>query len=340
MERPSGKRQMNAIKPFRNGHLRGGIMSGMLAAGVMTAAAWGCGSDSQPGPQQKSEGSPPAVAQPRAAQADSQQALPSFPAPAYTGAGLMQTDKGFFVGANRLPLEPSPPMQAHAAYYQQEGLLVTVSTSADVTLYQTEGGRLIERKRIAGEAHARTSAVHFSRVPGLLYVLWIDTTKEAELRGSCRQEYPDRYSRYAMTDVAGKYDAMPDDQGNHELLNGCYLLTNKKVVPFSLKEGNWGKLELAESLGEPFRSGPGDSLAQCVFVFPTHGIVCRTHDGWSVNDCNGKLVKHFNSGGIKAMWWTDPEFKQGSFLVCTRSGPNGKTFRLDLAKGKLIETPY
>jgi hypothetical protein len=283
-------------------------------------------------------GLPDAMAQ--AAGADK---LPDFPFPGTLGERLKQTSEGFFFDGARLPLDPTPAMQAAAAYYARDGILVSVSRGAEAVLYSKSNGKLLERARQSAGPEAALRMVHFTRVPGLLYLFWTDMKKAAELRKGnvARQEYPDRFSRVALTEIAERFDAMPVSGQRREngALEGCYLKTQERIVPFSTRPGAWSRLELGEPLGKPFLSGPGDSLAQSIFFFGKNGILSRTREGWSLSSPAGKLRQHFSTSGIQAIWWRDPTREKRGFRVHAALGPATQTYLLDEKSARLVETP-
>lgn len=189
--------------------------------------------------------------------------------------------------------------------------------------YEKKDGKFVATKGCEGPANASLERVTFTRVPGLLYVYWLDTKlHEEELKGELRQQVSARRNaRVAVTNLAKGYERLelPGDSG--EIANGCYRLTEELSVPFSTREGSWKKLELPEKL-------------RTIYVFEK-SIVCQTESGWSVNEPNGKLIKHFQAKGINAVWWDPPTFDEKGCILHARFGADAKDFRFNVAAGRL-----
>ena len=263
---------------------------------------------------------------------DAKDALPEFPAPVCLGDRLRQTKAGFFLDEKVLAINPTPELQASAAYYEKDGMLVTVSSNVTIRLYETKDGKIVEKSLQEGSPTTSLNRVNFTRVPGLAYVEWTDLKIQAELKENpMRQLSPKGFARIALTDVAKKFGALRSNPGD-ELFSVCYLLTDALAVPLSLKEGNWTKLELVEKLRQTEGSG-----GPCIFVFEKKGLVCQTEKGWSLNALNGKLVKHFPAESVNAVWWEAPTLEVKGFVVHARFGPNFKDYLLNVEIGKMDE---
>lgn len=273
-----------------------------------------------------------------AADKSNSEKLPDFPLPACLGGELLQKDNALFFAQKRLPFDTVPRDLASAAYYEKSGLLVTVSSAAQVALYETKDGKLVEKaKHESPDSSVRI--VMFTRVPGLLYLYCTDL-KRAEMLKKNRfmQMTSESASRIALTDEAQKYEALPGKPSPGEALSACFRLNAGKSVPFSLKPGEWHTLELSEPLGDPFCGGPEDTMAANVFAFEKQ-IVCRTKNGWSVHELDGRLVKHFADPKIdkNLIWWMRPTQTEKGITITARDGPGGKTYRLDIQSGQLVE---
>lgn len=262
--------------------------------------------------------------------------LPDFPIPLLLNSGLTLKEKALFVGEKKLPLEAVPAELAGAAFYEKDGLLITVTRDGKAVLYETKDGKL-EAKAKQDSGNVAISHVHFTRVPGLLFLYGKDIDRAKRFEDRRTQVTFEFASRVALSDEAKKYNAMPADQADADLLAGCYLLTEQKSVPFSIRPGEWRTLELGAKLAAPFRGGPGDHFACGIFVFDKGNIVSLTETGWSLNELEGKLVKHFNAPKLDFFWWNKPTLVEKDFFVYAQTGPGGHSYLLDVKSGQLVE---
>lgn len=237
-----------------------------------------------------------------------------------------------------LSLEPAAGKLKGAVLYPASGILLTVTKASIVTLYQARDGDWVAGPSWSPKVESRLDSVRFTRVPGLIHLLWIDVAHEASI-GDWAQEYPDRYDRVALTDEAASWHGVPIGDPEQRLLSAAYRVRSGGLDLITDSIAGT-RIELREPLGEPFRSGPGDDLAQSVFVFPGRGILCRTESGWSLHECDGTWRQSFPAEGIQWGWWCDPTWgpEGPKLLHCT--GPNGTWYRLDEASGKLVEIAH
>lgn len=151
----------------------------------------------------------------------------------------------------------------------------------------------------------------------------------------------DYHTRLALLPGADSYFGIPEKYDWEKVpfntcLAACYRLEKAgKTIQISLAPNQLITLELPEALAEPYRSGPGDALAEAVFVIPQRGILCRTTEGWSLHDVKGKPVKWFSTIGIQNGWWTHPVYENDAFQVYYQIGPGGSFYKLDIESGLL-----
>lgn len=243
---------------------------------------------------------------------------------------------GIYYGYRRLSLDESPGKLYAAAYYPRDCVLITISPDATVRLY--EGSKLKVKR--SPKVKAETASVRFTRMPGLVYLLYNDVAAKESINqqwseGRMIQAYWDVRERLVLRDSAKNWHGIPASDSDGCFLNGCYR-TQDDEVNLSLAEGKQITLKLPEPLDKPFDSGPNDPLAQSVFMFPGHGILCKTVKGWSLHKLEGKPVKFFPIIATNG-WWVDPYYKDGNFYVRTQSCADYYTYRLDIPSGRLVQ---
>ena len=248
---------------------------------------------------------------------------------------------GIYYGYRRLFLDKSPGKLYGAVYYPRDGMLITISPDAVVRLYEGDGLRLKQKTKWAPKGKAETASVRFTRVPGLVYLLYDDVAarewiSRAWSEGCMIQVYWAQYERLVLRNSAKGWHGIPVSDSDGSFLNGCYHIQDNEVK-LSLAERKCITLKLPEPLDGPFRFSPGDPLAQSVFVFHGHGILCKTVKGWSLNRLDGKLIKWFPVNKEPYGWWKYPYYKNGSFYVCIGDFGGVDTYRLDIPTGRLIQ---
>jgi hypothetical protein len=254
-------------------------------------------------------------------------------------SGLSLNEKGEVVyGDWKMSISlPSEDKIRAAALHKDEDILTVVTDNATVICYSISDKKTAEIGRFTPSYEAQTITVRFSHIAGLVYLLFDDVKHRKELEKDIpRQEYSDRYHRLSLIKTAEKWCALPAKKPNELMLGMAYYLKGKKVI-LRDSEGKRTTIKLNETLGTPYRSGPGDPLAQAVFLFAGQGIVCRTVQGWSLHRPDGKLIRYFSTSHIHALWWGEPFASGGKFFVRSRTGPGGSTYLLDTKTGKLTE---
>lgn len=262
--------------------------------------------------------------------------------------GLKQSNGRLLASGAELTLDPAPTGKLFAAaFYPKAGVLATVGEDAVVRLYRGSGSKLKLECDHTPLRKAQMRTVRFSSVPGLVYVLWDDVKLRDQLVRpiDLDQRYSDVYERVVLDKDAENWHAIPlteagwhdtrSENGNgRAMLPITYSVRTSQLISLNTS-GRSIQLALPHPLDQPFRSGPGDPLAEAVFVIRGKGIVCKTQDGWSLSDLNGKLVKWFRdeAGGG---WWANPSWTDGSFFVSWRCPSGGTAFRMDMASGKLV----
>lgn len=279
-------------------------------------------------------------------------------------SGLLLDGGRLLASGAELRLEPASPGGLFAAaYYPKTGVLVTVGSDATVRLYEGNSERLRLKSTRKTDRVARTISVRLSSVPGLVYLLWDDVKKAEELSSShiAVQSYSDLYVRLVLRKDAENWHAVPGDRKESSFLPIVYFLKTSKLLRMSMGDRKPIEITLPHPLAKPFRSGPGDPLAQAVFVIhpdgatgwyetetrvngpipantpviPPLGILFKTDGGWFVTTKpTGDFAKWFPCDNSN--WWEDPYYKDGWFFVTKRTGPGGVTYRMDLAAGKLV----
>jgi len=254
-------------------------------------------------------------------------------------SGLSLNEKGKVVyGDLRIRVSvPSEDKIRAAAIHEEKEILTVVTDKATVICYSLSGKKTAEIGRFTPSYEAQTRTVRFSHIAGLVYLLCDDVIHRKELeKDVTRQEYSDRYHRVSLIKSAEKWHALPAKKPGELMLGMAYYLDGKKAI-LRDSEGKRTTIELSDTLGAPYRSGPGDPLAQAVFLFAGQGIVCRTVQGWSLHKPDGKLVRSFSTSDVHALWWGEPFACDGKFYVRSRTGPGGSTYLLDTKTGKLAE---
>ena len=253
--------------------------------------------------------------------------------------GLSLNEKGEVVyGDLRISVTiPSDDRIRAAAVHEEEEILTVVTDKGTAICYCLSGNKTAEIGRFTPIYEAQTITVRFSHIAGLLYLLCDDVKHRKELEEDIpRQEYSDRYHRVTLIKSAEKWHALPAKKPDELMLGTAYYLDGNKAILLD-GEGKRTTIELKETLGSPYRSGPGDPLAQAVFLFAEQGIVCRTKKGWSLHKPDGQHVRSFSTCDIQALWWGEPFESDGKFYVRSRTGPEGSTYLLDIKTGKLAE---
>lgn len=267
---------------------------------------------------------------------------PAFPLPSYVldgrASGLKVDGQRLVTESGQVLLAAVPKAFMGAAYYEDQRQLIVASRNGEVILYVEANGAFVQKEGFAPKVKAKLIRVLFTRIPGLVYALWIDVHHAHRIHVG-RQEYPDRYQRVVLLDSAEPYDAMPVRENERPLLTGWFKRTGGTSVPFSVEVGKSGSIELAEPLGLSFRSGPYDPLAEAVFYFPDYGFVCRTDAGWSVNKLDGSLVKHFpiRDSRIRSGWWENPVRNADQFYAYNRIAAGGDHYLLDVNSGEMVK---
>ncbi len=241
-----------------------------------------------------------------------------------------------------------------AAYYHGAGVLVAVSAAGAVHVYRRKNAVLELSQMRSPWPRSKAEAVHFSRVPGLLYVLTIDLEQKEDIeRGTAisgqpglrrirlTQNYPDNFERVDFSSRPNHYEAVPfsGQVDKVTILDVVYVALDSDLsteVVMALPDGREIILKMPSRLAPPYRWGPSDTLAEAIYVFPENGIVSKTAGGWVVHDLNGKLMREFSTEGIHARWWEGPMMRAGSIYVSARMGPGGTSYRLDLQSGQMI----
>ncbi len=292
--------------------------------------------------------------------------LPSFPMPVLVPPKTFVCMETFGPGTVTLPgqaepvrLQPGLSSVFAAAYYQDAGVLVAVGDSGTVYVYRRRDAVFVLFQMKSPWPRSKVEAVHFSRVPGLLYTLTIDLEKKEDIdegltgapvpgqpgmrRIRLTQDYPDNFERVDLSSRPNYYEGIPFSGRVDEVtvLDGLYVALGSdsySEVVMALPDGQEIILKTSSRLAPPYRWGPSDTLAEAVYVFPENAIVSKTAKGWAVHDLNGKVKKEFSTEGIHAVWWTGPILRNGSVYVTARVGPGGTSYKLDVQSEELIPT--
>ena len=238
-------------------------------------------------------------------------------------------------------LQPAPGQLYAAAYYPDHDVVVVVELNGAVSKYGKEGEVYLRQARRALDFDATALSVLFTTLPDLVYLLVEDDARAATLRRQpTAHASADRYARVVLDKTAKPWHAVPwHAEADGAVLHGIYSLSEDRTTVTLQLDDQSMVLHLPEPLDEPFRSGPDDSLAQSVFVFPT-GIVCKTPHGWSLHQPNGQLVQWFSTEGIAATSWGDPNCEDGTFLVSAIGPAGSEDYILDTPSAKLIKATH
>lgn len=233
-----------------------------------------------------------------------------------------------------LPLERIPDAFA-AALYRKNQALIVVTHDARALYYERVGARFVLKSEETSGKDERILSVRFTRLPSLCYLFISDREIERQIgRDPPRQIYPESTKRFAFTDIAKRCDAIPLTRFDENPLGAVYVVEG---LMLHLNRGkDWSRIGLPEPLGAPFRQGPSDELAQALFLFPK-AIIARTQTGWALLETGTAAGRLLSTRSINAVWWEKPFEKDGDFFVVARTGPGGNTYRIDAAKGTLVQ---
>lgn len=227
-----------------------------------------------------------------------------------------------------------------AAYYSFASKLTIVENDGTVRMYKGKNNFYKIYGMQSLDYIATTENVRFTRIPELLYLLVIDTFRAIDLANTPKQSYPDRFIRINLSGLTG-YEGIPSDTNASKegilIIGAYYYRSTPKSIYLNLDVKKEIHLEFTGEIDDPFRTGPGDPLAQSLFIFPEKSIVTKLTTGWAIHDMNGKLIKEFNDP-IKERWnwWEHPIFKDNNFFVIKRTGPGGIKYKLDVQSGNMI----
>lgn len=250
------------------------------------------------------------------------------------------------IGAFYKSAEAPPLNQVFAArYYPETSRAILVEKSGRVTLWRVQNKKAA-REKVAFQPpiKAVTRKAIFTRRDDLVYLL-VDDVRVMDLlrKKPQEQQFPDRDYRVELSKDAHDWNAFPIPGQPETPLNGTYRVADKTINIELAEVANAPlrkvSLTLPEGLAKPFRSGPGDPLAEALFYFPGKGFVVRTPKGWAIADTNGAIRQSFDAQAIPASWWSNPTEKDGQFFVIARTGANGDTYRLDLGTKALVRVP-
>ena len=257
--------------------------------------------------------------------------------------GLAEADGNLLLDGKKLERPRHLRPRVAAALYTRRGLLVSVQSDGSADLYKQVGETWKLHSRLAPDVECRNESVRLTIVPGLVYLLNYDAKKEARLKSSVvsLDDYADISRRLCLTESAERFHAVPLQNRYEPLLGAAYREPGpgEKNVMLCTSEHDAVNIDVAGTLAAPFRSGPGDDLAQSLFIEPSLGIAALTADGWSICDSAGKNLGKCSTAAITGGWWSDPTYHDGHFYVHFRTGPGGTTYRVDPDAGKLVEEP-
>lgn len=241
------------------------------------------------------------------------------------------------LGDKKVKLSPPCGPVFSSVYYSGLNILVIVEKNGIVRVYKSKNASFNLTDMRSPSHRARTEAVHFTRIPGLLYILTINLDEEERMKDKLTDKYSDRYERIDFWIYPNRYEGIPLNklESGTSILEAYYSLTNKGI---NLRLGTKKRvfLPLSVELDKPFRNGIGDSLAQAVFIFSDKAIVSKIKNGWAIHDINGQLLKQFSTSGKAAVWCDDPIYREGNFFVKARGGDKDREYKLDISSGTMI----
>lgn len=266
----------------------------------------------------------------------------TFPMPVWVPLEKFLGSKSDFfdsliIGNKKMKLSPPCSDVFSSVYYSGLNILVIVEKSGIVRVYRGEGSSFNLSDMRSPGYRAKTAAVHFTRIPGILYILRINLDEEERMNDRLTDKHSDRYERIDFWIYPNNYEGIPLDklESKTSILEAYYSST-KKGVDLRLGEKKRLFLSLSGELDKPFRTGIGDSLAQAVFIFSNKAIISKIKDGWAIHDLNGRLLKEFSTVGIPVVWWEDPVLRNENFFVRARGGIDDMEYKLDISSGKMI----
>lgn len=255
--------------------------------------------------------------------------------------GLSQDTKGNLIYSGKI-LRVSHKIEhklVAAIYYPDEQILMTVDNCSTVSLYEMKTGVLHQQKTWSPKDKSRIDTVYFTKVPGLMYICYIDLATEKQLKKEpFTQIYADRFARVAFYDTTDGHEGIPLNDSSWQepvrLLDGYYYQNSRITMLHNGKKDI--KLVLTDPLDEPFPCTP-KSFHQAVFVFPDKGIVSKTKNGWSLNKSDGSLIKWFSTKSLTDLCWNWPTYNNGRFIVHGRNGPDDIPYEMNTSTGRLVK---
>jgi hypothetical protein len=221
-----------------------------------------------------------------------------------------------------------------AAYYPIQNKLIVVQFDAVVKMFRFENGSYNIYGLQSLTYKASVTHVYFTRIPELLYLLTTDIVKNKRLhknRMTSVQDYSDEFEKINLSGNS-TYEGIPIDTG--DILGAYYYKFGNRGISLNIGGEKNIFLQYSTELADPYRSGPGDPLAQSVFMLKNNTIVSNTKTGWAIHDINGKLIKDFKDDGMSG-WWDNPELKDGVVFVYRHTGPGGVLYKLDVQSGEI-----
>jgi hypothetical protein len=244
--------------------------------------------------------------------------------------GLEQDRRGNLLASGQpLPVRKRVRGLYAAAYYPGAGVLVTVDGKAVARLYERKGTRL--------ELSIFPVSVRFSRIPGLVYLIWSypEPRMAAQLQTSWRHA-----ERLALGSSANGWHAVTTEDPRAKLLDYAYQVPSRTSVRLLMPDAKRIALQLPAPLASWRPGQDTDFDREPVTVIPGQSIVCQTTAGWSLHSMGGRLVyaivlpaseKRTHTLGH----WHEPFYHHGQFYVA-EVVPSLSYYRLDFAQGKMV----
>jgi len=229
---------------------------------------------------------------------------------------------------------PRIPDAFAVAHYKKGKALIVVTRDGRGLYYRQVGARFVQKGEESAGKEKRVVSVRFTRLPSLCYPFLSDLAIERKIAKSpLLQLYPGVARRFAFTEAAKTCAAVPLRNKEETPLGAVYCVDGR-VLHLHRGEG-WARIMLPEPLGAPFLTGPGDALAQALFLFPK-AVIAKTSNAWAFVGAGGGVGKLISIKGTNTGWWEHPFEKEGAYFVNGRTGPGGDLYRFDLTKATLV----
>ena len=255
--------------------------------------------------------------------------------------GLRQDSSGYlYVSDRKLPIKKPVGRLFAAAYYQSTGTLVTVDYNSNTHLYE-RAGKLLKLKQTtpphemdvphSHNKHIRPVFVHFCNKPGLIYLTW--SYPESSVPLQIRTRYSERL---VLGSWARDWHAATTENPRVSFLDYTYRMASPRSVHLFMPNGKKIIVRLPGQLSKPLRTPPYYIDLEPVFVIPGRAIICKIHNGWSMHDLKGNLIRHFHFGRMGYWEWHEPFYRNGHFYIPLIGPKSAEYYRMDIPTGKLV----